>query len=202
MTTTIELIKHLREETGAGVLDCRQALEEYNGHYGKALTYLQEKAAAQAKKRADRISSQGTIELYSHANGRIGVMVELNCETDFAARSVKFRNLAHELALQIAATAPLWVRDEDIPQETIQHETEKSAENARADGKQEALIPRITAGYLKKYMDRHVLLRQPSIRDETLTVAQMLAQAAAVVGENIVLRRFVRWEIVEDGGSE
>jgi elongation factor Ts len=198
MTTTIELIKQLREETGAGVLECRQALEGNNMNYSEALNDLKEKAIAQASQRADREAWQGTIEMYSHNSGRIGVMVEVNCETDFAARSPAFRAFAHEIALQIAASAPHWVRDEDIPEDVLKQEADKAAAMARAEGKPEALIPRITEGYLNKFKDRRVLLRQFSIRDETLPVAQMIAQAAASVGENIIVRRFTRWELGEE----
>ncbi|NTU75020.1 MAG: elongation factor Ts [Anaerolineaceae bacterium] len=198
MTTTIELIKRLREETGAGVLDCRQALLACNSNYAEALSALQEKAAEAARKRANHQSSQGIIELYAHAAGRMGVMVEVNCETDFTARSAAFCTFAHEIALQIAGTAPRWVRDEDIPQDVLDTETGKAAEKARTEGKPEALIPRITSGHLKKFMDHSVLLRQASVRDDKITIAQMLAQVAASVGENIVIRRFVRWELAEE----
>lgn len=202
MVMTVELIKQLREATGAGVLECRQALEQNNSSYAEALIDLQEKIAARASQLADRQASQGKIELYSHGNGRIGVMVEVNCETDFVARSAAFRATVHEIALQIAAAAPRWVCDEDIPEETLREEAEKAAAKARAAGKPEALIPRICEGHLKKFKDRHVLLRQAFIRDETRTVAQVLAQASASVGENILTRRFARWEIcpnVENG---
>jgi elongation factor Ts len=198
MTSTIELIKQLRQETGAGVLDCRQALEENNANYAQALLYLQEKAVALAKKREGCQASQGTIEMYAHGGGRVGVMVEVNCETDFAARSAAFRAFAHEIALQIAAAEPLWVRDEDVPEPTLLQEQDKAAARARAEGKPETLIPRITSGYLNKYLDQRVLLRQVSIRDDTLTVAQMLAQVMASVGENIIIRRFARWELAGD----
>jgi elongation factor Ts len=198
MTTTIELIKQLREETGAGILECRQALEENNINYTAALNDLKEKAAAQASQRADREALQGVIEMYSHNGGRIGVMVEVNCETDFAARSPAFRAFAHEIALHIAASAPQWVRDEDIPEDVLKQEADKAATMARAEGKPEALISRITEGYINKFKDKRVLLRQFSIRDEALPVAQMIAQAAASVGENIVVRRFTRWELGEE----
>jgi elongation factor Ts len=202
MTTTIELIKQLREETNAGVLDCRQALEQNNLNYAGALAYLREKAAVEAKKRTERQATQGKIEMYEHGEGRIGVMVEVNCETDFTARSTAFRSLAHEIALQIAAAAPLWVRDEDIPAEILNQETEKAAARVRAEGKPEALIPRITSGYLKKFMDQRVLLRQVSIRDESQTMANILSQVASSVGENIVIQRFIRWELCEDGSVQ
>jgi elongation factor Ts len=197
MTTTIENIKRLREETGAGVFDCRQALEQNNANYAQALITLKEQAAARAQKRSSREASQGVIEIYSHGSGRVGVMVEVNCETDFAARSAVLRAFAHEIALQITVAAPLWVRDEDIPAEVLQEESERAAERARAEGKPETLIPRITSGYLKKFMDQRVLLRQVSIRDEAVGVAQLLAQASASVGEHIVIRRFTRWELAE-----
>lgn len=195
MATMIELIKQLREATGAGVLDCRQALEQHGSNYAEALRFLQEQAEAQAARRADRMASQGLIDLYSHGGGRIGVMVEVNCETDFTARSAAFKAFAHELALQIAAANPLWVRDEDIPAEVASQEVEKAAASARAAGKPEALVGRIAQGHLKKFMDQRVLLRQPSIRDDGVSVAQLLARAAASSGENVIIRRFVRWEM-------
>lgn len=202
MTTTIEMIKQLREETGAGVLDCRMALEEANANFRIALENLREKAAAQAAKRADRPASQGMIELYSHGGGRIGVMVEINTETDFAARSQAVRGFAHELALHIAAAAPLYVRDEDIPAEVLEHEAQKAAARAREEARPETLIPRIVEGYLKKYRDRHVLLRQPWIRDEEINIAVLLHQKTGSVGENIVIRRFTRWEVGEETVGE
>ncbi len=196
--TTIEMIKQLRQETGAGVMDCRMALEEANANYAIALENLREKAAAQAAKRADRVASQGMVELYSHGGGRIGVMVEINVETDFAARSEPLRGFAHELVLHIAAPAPLYVRDEEIPAQALDEEARKAAARARAEGKPEGIIPRIVEGYLKKYRDTHVLLRQPWIRDDTVSITGLLNRAAAAVGENVVIRRFARWEVGED----
>ena len=196
--TTIELIKQLREETGLGVMDCRMALEQAGASYAEALVILREKAAADAAKRAERPVSQGRVELYSHGGGRIGVMLEVNCETDFAARSAALRAFAHELALQIAAAAPRYVRDEEIPAEDLAQQAEKAAARARAEGKPEAIIPRIVEGYLKKFKDQTVLLRQVSIRDDQVTIAQMLNQAIAAVGENILIRRFIRWEVGEE----
>ncbi|HWQ47322.1 MAG TPA: elongation factor Ts, partial [Longilinea sp.] len=190
------MIKQLRQETGAGVQDCRKALEQNDGNYTAALHSLQEKSAAAAAKRSDRQASQGIIELYSHGNGRIGVMVEVNCETDFAARSTAFLTFAHELALQIAGASPLWVRDEDIPPDILQQEEGKVREMAWSQGKPDELIPRIVAGYLKKFMDQNVLIRQPSIRDDTRTISQLLAQVSGSLGENVIIRRFARWEIV------
>jgi elongation factor Ts len=195
--TTIEMIKQLREQTGAGVLDSRRALEEANGNFANALDDLRRKAQAAAAKHAGRPAAEGRIEVYAHSNGRIGVMVEINTETDFAARSEVVEAFAHEVALQIAASAPLYASDEDIPDETLRQEGEKAAERARNEGKPEALMARIVEGTLKKYRDQHVLLRQPYIRDDKITMAQLLAQVSASVGEAVVVRRFVRWEIDE-----
>lgn len=195
MATLIETIKQLREETGAGVLATRKALEQTDGNYTQALSMLREKSKAAAAKRSDHQASQGAIELYAHGSGRLGVMVEINTETDFAARSQTFRSFAHEIALQIAAAAPTYVRDEDIPAAEIEHQSEIAAIKARSQGKSETLVARIAAGYLEKYRDETVLLRQVYIRDEQVTIAQLLEQAIASVGENIVIRRFVRWEL-------
>jgi elongation factor Ts len=196
MTTTIEWIKQLRQATGAGVQDCRMALEQANGIYDEALHALQEKTAAALAKHADRMASQGIIELYSHGSGRIGVMVEVNCETDFAARSAAFLAFAHEIALQIAGASPEWVQDDDIPQGIVQQEEEKAREKARSQGKPDALIPRIVSGHLNKFLDQNVLLRQTSIRDDSTTITQLLAQVAARLGEKVIIRRFTRWEII------
>jgi len=197
MAITTEMIKELRESTGAGVLDCRKALESADGDFNKAVDYLREKGMATAAKRADRQASQGVVELYSHGNGRVGVMVEVNSETDFVGRSETFRTFAHELALQIAASAPRYIREEDIPADVIEHESQIAAAKAREEGKAEAVIPRIVEGYLKKFKDETVLLRQTYIRDENITIQQLMNQNVASLGENIVIRRFARWELGE-----
>jgi elongation factor Ts len=195
MKPNIEIIKQLRTATGAGVMDCRRALEQANFEYAQAVKLLFEQAQAAAAKRAGEQARQGVIELYSHGNGRIGVMVEINTETDFASRSEIFRGFAHETALQIAAAVPRYVREEDIPAAVLAEEAGKAAEKARSEGKTEGIIPRIVDGQLKKFKDQHVLLRQASIRDETVPFARLLSQAAASVRENIVIRRFERWEL-------
>jgi elongation factor Ts len=195
MNKTIEVIKQLRSETGAGVMECRKALEQGNQNFEKALAYLREKAAIKAKKQTDREAPEGRIELYSHNNGRIGVMVEINTETEFASRSEVFRNFAHEIALQITSASPLYVRDEDIPQQVLDEQAQAASEKARCSGKPERIIERIVDGVMEKYKNKHVLLRQVYIRDEAITVAQLLSQAIGHIGENIVIRRFIRWEI-------
>jgi len=198
MNTTIEVIKQLRNETGAGVMACSKALEQCSMDYNKALTILRKSAALKAKQQTDREAHEGRIELYSHANGRIGVMVEINTETEFASRSEAFHHFAHEIALQITSAAPLYVRDEDIPANILDELTQTAAEKARLAGKPERIFAQITAGMLEKYKKKSVLLRQPYIRDETITIAQLLGQTSGKVGENIVIRRFARWEICPD----
>ena len=196
----LESIKRLRLETGAGVQDCRKALEQFNGDYGKALVFLCEKGLEKAANRADRLALQGIVEVYSHGNGRVGVMVEINCETDFSARSPVFRSFAHEVALQVAAAAPLYVRDEDIPAQVLREEAQKAEARARQAGKPDEIVSRIVVGMLEKYKNQTVLLRQAYIRDDNLTVDQLLSQATAAVRENIVIRRLVRWEAGEENG--
>ena len=201
MAISIELIKQLREETGAGVLDCRKALETYNGDFAKAIEYLREKGLAKAAKRADREVLEGMLELYSHGNGRVGVMVEVNCETDFVARSAAFRKFAHEVALQIAAGAPKWVRVEDIPAAVVDEERKKARKLALAEGKTEKVIERIVEGKLEKFYNDNCLLRQTYVRDEEITLEDLRNQNIAAIGENIVIRRFARWEVGEEAQS-
>jgi elongation factor Ts len=201
MAITTQQIKELREQTGAGILDCRKALEQANGDFDKAVAYLREKGLAQAAKRADRVVLEGMLELYSHGNGRVGVMVEVNCETDFVARSESFRNLAHEIALQIAAGAPRFVGDADIPEAVLEEERKKARDLGLAEGKPERVIERIVEGRLDKFKDEACLLRQTYIRNEEITVQDLLHQHIASLGENIVIRRFVRWEVGEENPS-
>jgi len=197
MTVTTEMIKQLRESTNAGILDCRKALEQSNGDFDKAVDFLREKGLATAAKRADRDASEGVVELYSHGNGRVGVMLELNCETDFVARSESFRLLAHELALQIAAAAPIFIKEEEIPTMVLEHEAEIAKAQAVEEGKPEQILPRIVEGRLEKFKDEVVLLRQPYIRDESIKIEQLILQNIAAIGENVVVRRFARWELGE-----
>ncbi len=202
MAITTEQIKELRASTGAGILDCRKALEQANGDMAAALDYLREKGLATAAKRAERQASEGVVEIYSHGNGRVGVMVELNCETDFVARSEAFRNLAHELALQVAATSPLYIREEDIPADVLEHEAKIATAKAREEGKPEAILPRIVEGTVNKYKDEFVLLRQPYIRDDSISVQQLINQNVASIGENVIVRRVVRWALGETSQEE
>ncbi len=195
MAITTDQIKELREATGAGILDCRKALEASNGDFSKAVEFLREKGMATAAKRANREAFQGLVELYSHGSGRVGVMVEVNCETDFVARSEAFRTFAHEIALQIAAAAPRYIKEEDIPADVIEHEREEAVARAKAEGGNEP--DRTIEKSLEKFKDETVLLRQPYIRDENITVEKLLHQNIGAIGENIIIRRFVRWELGE-----
>ena len=200
MEITTQMIKELREATHAGVLDCRKALEASGGDYQKAVDFLREKGLATAAKRADRQASNGMVELYSHGNGRVGVMVEVNCETDFVARSEQFIKFAHEVALQVAAASPRYIKEEDIPAEVLEHETEIAKGRAREEGKPEAMLEKIAQGRLEKFKDEVVLLRQAYIRDDKVTIGKLLLEQVAAIGENIVVRRFVRWELGEVSG--
>ena len=202
MEITTEMIKTLRETTGAGILDCRKALEQSNGDLKAAMEFLREKGLATATKRSARAASEGIVELYSHGNGRVGVMVEVNCETDFVGRSEAFRTLAHELALQIAATSPEFILEADIPQDVIDRETKIATVKAKEDGKPDAIVPRIVEGALKKYKDEFVLMLQPYIRDESITVQELINQNVAALGENIIVRRFARWALGETTSAE
>ena len=198
MEITTEMIKELRDATGAGILDCRKALTDANGDFDKAVDFLREKGVATAAKRAGRTASQGIVELYSHGEGRVGVMVEVNCETDFVARSEDFRKLAHEIALQIAAAAPQYVKEDEIPADVLEHEAEIARARAKEEGKPEAVMDKIVAGRLEKFKDEVVLLRQAYIRDEDLTIEKLVLQAVGKTGENIVVSRFQRWELGEN----
>ncbi len=197
MAVSAEKIKELREATGAGILDCRNALDKANGDFGKAVKHLREKGLAKAAKKVGRKASDGIVELYSHGEGRIGVMVEVNCETDFVSRTETFRKFAHEIALQIAATAPLWVSEDEIPEDVLEQEREIARKRAEEDGKPENVIDKIVEGTIEKFKNENCLLRQAYIRDEKLTVQDLLSQNVGVIGENMLIRRFSRWELGE-----
>jgi elongation factor Ts len=202
MTITTEQIKDLREATGAGILDCRTALEQSGGDYEKAVDYLREKGLAKAAKKAGREASEGVIELYSHGGGRVGVMVEVNCETDFVARSEGFRELAHEIALQIAAAGPEWVNEVDVPEAVLEREREVARKQAIEEGKPEQVAEKIVDGRIQKFLDEVVLMRQAYIRDESKTIKDLINEAIGSMGENTVIRRFKRWELGEHVETE
>jgi elongation factor Ts len=197
MEITLDMIKELREKTGCGIMDCRTALENANGNMEAALEELREKGLKTAEKRADRVAAEGRLEVYLHSGGRLVVVVEVNCETDFVAKTAAFQELAHELALQIAAANPTYISVADIPAEVIAAETQAITERSRAEGKPETIIPKIVEGYLKKFKDERVLLNQKYIRDESRTVQDLINDKVSSLGERIVVRRFIRWTLGE-----
>lgn len=202
MAITAEQVKELREATGVGILDCQKALKETDGDYKKAVDLLRERGLATAAKRAGREASEGIVELYSHGGGRVGVMVEVNCETDFVARAPSFREFAHEVALQIAASSPQYIKDEEIPESVIEHERQIARAQALGEGKPEAIIDKIINGRIEKFKNEVCLMRQPYIRDEEMTIEKLLLDKVAALGENIVIRRFVRWGLGEQTEAE
>lgn len=197
MKITTEMVKDLRQATGAGVLDCKKALEAAGGDMKKAVTFLREKGLAAAAKKAHRTAKEGLIEAYIHAGGRIGALIELNCETDFVARTEEFRQLAHDLAMQVVAAKPVYLSPEDVPAEVLEAEKAIYRAQAEKEGKPAHVIDKIVEGKLEKFYQEVCLLKQPFIKDEDLTVQDLLTQMIAKVGENIVVRRFARFELGE-----
>jgi elongation factor Ts len=192
---TATMVKELREKTGAGVLDCRKALEYAQGDYEKAVRYLREKGLATAQKKAGRATGQGIIEAYIHAGARIGVLVELNCETDFVARTDEFKALAHDIAMQVAAARPEYVSPEDVPAEVVERERAIYRAQAEAEGKNPRALDSIVEGRLKKWYAEFCLLSQPFIKNPDQTVQDVINEKIAKIGENIRVRRFVRFEL-------
>lgn len=198
MQITAQMVKKLRDMTGAGMMDCKKALQEAGGDFDKAVKILRERGLAKAAKKAGRAAKEGIIHAYIHGGGRIGVMVEVNCETDFVARTDEFKNLVNDIALHIAAFAPRWVKREDVPAEVIEQEKEIYRKQALAEGKPEHVVEKIVEGKLKNFYKENVLLEQPFVKDEDKTVEDVIKEAIAKIGENIVVRRFVRWELGEE----
>jgi len=198
MEISAQQVKELREATGAGILDCRKALAENNGDFDKAVASLREKGLAAAAKKVGREAKEGVVELYSHGGGRVGVMVEVNCETDFVGRTEQFRAFAHDLALQIAAANPRWLDVADVPAEVLESEKTIARNRAIQEGRPEKALDKIVEGRLEKFYQDTCLLKQPFVKDESLTVGDLLKHTIATVGENIILRRFARWELGEN----
>ncbi|MBE9524891.1 MAG: translation elongation factor Ts [Chloroflexi bacterium] len=197
MAISAKQIKELRDITSSGFLDCRTALENSDGDFDKAVEFLRKKGLATATKRAGRDASEGIVELYDHGNGRVGVMVEVNCETDFVARSESFRKFAHEIALQVAASAPRWLKDEHIPEDVLQKERDIARDRALQEGKPEKIVDRIVDGRVDKFKEENTLMLQAYIRDDSLSIQDYLHATISAIGENIVIRRFIRWEVGE-----
>ena len=197
MSFTAQDVKMLREKTGAGMMDCKKALEETNGDIEKAVDYLREKGIAKAAKKATRIAAEGIVDSYIHMGGKVGVLLEVNCETDFVARGDQFKELVHDIALQIAAANPLYLAKEDVPQDVVEHEKEILRAQALAEGKPEKIIEKMVEGRIKTYYDENCLLCQKFVKDPSKTVEEMVVSATATIGEKISVRRFVRYEMGE-----
>jgi len=197
MAITAEQVKQLRDKTGAGMMECKAALTEANGNEEEAVVLLRKRGLAQAAKRAGRATAQGTIGTYIHLGGRIGVMVEVNCESDFVARTDDFNNLVKEVAMHIAAADPKWVRREDVPADSIEKERQIYRAQMEGQNKPANVIDKIVEGKLGSFYSQFVLLDQPSIRDGAVTISQVVAAASAKTGENIQINRFTRYRVGE-----
>lgn len=194
---SLDLIKQLRDRTAAGFSDCKKALEEAGGDIEKAVDILRKKGLAIASKRAGKETKEGIVEAYIHANKKIGVLVEINCETDFVARTPDFQEFAHNVAMQIAATSPLCVSREEMPQDVLEREKRIYEEQLREQGKPENVIPKILEGKLEKFYKESVLLEQPYIKNPEITIQDLLNELIAKTGEKIVIKRFARFQIGE-----
>lgn len=194
---TAALVKDLRERTGAGMMDCKKGLVECNGDLEKAIDYLREKGLAAAAKKEGRIAAEGLVESYIHGEGRIGVLVEINCETDFVARGDEFKQLAKDIAMQIAAAKPLYVNTEDVPAETINHEKDILRAQALNEGKPEKIVDKMVEGRIDKFYKEVCLMEQPFIKDPDIVIKDLVVQKVAMIGEKISIRRFARYELGE-----
>ncbi|HHY42292.1 MAG TPA: translation elongation factor Ts [Thermoanaerobacterales bacterium] len=189
-----EQVKELREKTGAGIMDCKKALVETNGDMEKAIIILREKGLAKAATKQSRAVSEGIIESYVHGNGRIGVLVEVNCETDFVARNEEFKSLAKDIAMQVAASNPKYLSRDDVPPEVLEKEKEILRAQALNEGKPEKIVDKIVEGRIEKFYEENCLLEQPFIKDPDKKVSELIMEKIAVIGENITVSRFVRFE--------
>jgi elongation factor Ts len=197
MTITTKDVAELRRRTGAGMMDCKKALEESGGDMDRAAEWLRAKGIAKADKRAGREAKQGRVEIYHHHNGQLAVLVEVNCETDFVARTEDFRTMCRDVAMHIASAAPIAVRIEDLPADVVARERRIYEEQAAGEGKPEAVRPRIVEGKLRKFYTESVLLEQPFVKDDKMTVGELVKAVSGRTGENIQVRRFVRFQLGE-----
>lgn len=198
MQIDAKTVKALREKTGAGMMDCKKALVEANGDQEKAVTLLREKGLASAAKRAGRIAAQGVVDAYIHMGGKVGVLVEVNCETDFVARNEEFKDFVKDICLQVAATNPLYLSRENVPVAILEQEKEILRKQALCEGKPEKIVEKIIGGRLEKFFQENCLLEQLFIKDDKKTIQELLKEKMAKIGENIVIRRFMRFEMGEN----
>ncbi|HOB91812.1 MAG: translation elongation factor Ts [Bacillota bacterium] len=197
MTISAEMVKKLRERTGAGMMDCKKALVEAEGDIEKAIVILRERGLAAAAKKAGRTASEGLVDSYIHLGGRVGVLIEVNCETDFVAKTDEFKQLVRDLAMQVAASKPMVVRREEVPAEAIEQEKAVYRAQALNEGKPENVVDKIVEGRLEKFYEQICLLEQPFIKDQDKTVGDLVTEKIALLGENISVRRFARFELGE-----
>jgi len=202
MAITAQMVKELRDLTGAGPLDCKKALEQFNGDMGKAADSLREKGLAKAAKKMGRATNEGIIHAYVHHTNRLGVLLELNCETDFVAKTDIFRALANDVALQIANLGAKYVKREDVPAQLVEAERAEQRRRALAEGKPENVVERIVDGRMSKFYEDLVLVEQPFIKDDGTTIGALITKAIADLGENITVRRFARFAIGEGAEAD
>ncbi len=198
MTVTADQVRQLREQTGAGMMECKKALVESAGDFDKAVDVLRKSGVAKAEKRGDRAASEGLVEAYIHPGSRVGVLIEVNCETDFVARTPEFADLVRNLAMQVAAAGADYVRREDVPSERVAKEREIFAAQLEGQGKPAAILDKIVTGKLEKFFAEVCLLEQPYVRDDKVTIGDLVTAAASRTGENLVVRRFVRFRLGKD----
>ena len=194
---TAALVKELRERTGAGMMDCKKALSATDGDLEKAIDFLREKGLAAAAKKAGRVAAEGLVEAYIHGGGRIGVLVEVNCETDFVAKTDAFKELVKDIAMHIAATNPSYLKREEVPTAELEHEQAVLAEQARNEGKPEKIIEKMVAGRIEKYYKEVCLMEQPFVKDPDKTISDLITESIAKIGQNISIRRFTRYQLGE-----
>lgn len=197
MSITAQMVKELRERTGAGMLDCKKALQENDGDYDKSADWLRTKGLSKAAKKSGRVAAEGLVTSYIHAGGRIGVLLEVNSETDFVARNDEFKQFTTDVAMHIAATAPLAVSKEEIPEDEVAKEREVLAAKNREEGKKEEMIDKIVSGQINKWLAENCLMEQKFVKNPDITVADHLKNTIAHIGENLVIRRFTRFELGE-----
>ncbi len=198
MAVSTEQIKKLREHTGAGIMDCKAALVEADGDFDEAVAVLRKKGIQVAAKRDAKQATEGVVCAYVHAGDKIGVLVELNCETDFVARTDDFKNFAKEVAMQVAAQQPTWVSPDDVSEPALAREREILTEQAQAEGKPEHIVEKMVEGRLKKFYEQRCLMNQPYIRDDDIVIQDLLSDLVAKMGEKIVVRRFIRYQVGEE----
>ena len=197
MAITTDMIKTLREKTGSGMMDCKKALTETNGDMDKAVAWLREKGIASADKKASRVAAEGIVDAYIHAEGRIGDLIEVNIETDFAAKNEEFRRMVRDLGMQVAAMNPRWVSKEEVPAEELEKEKTIIRNKALNEGKPEKILDRIVEGSLNKFFEENCLLEMAYVKDDSKKISQLVKEMIAKIGENITVRRFVRFELGE-----